>query len=188
MVLGIQWLAELGPTLWDFNNLRMKFIVDGRKFVLRGETTGPKKLVSTYQIQKDSRRISQASAVQIFSIQGDEKIKLKRSNRAIVQLVSKRRNIGRCLQDSTKVSTILALRTMLLLMGRECYKLNKGSLGSLNSLVFIPYQFMKQKILRIILYFILFLFLISFYLVQGIKDFYDQLLFYLASISIQQSI
>ena len=48
MVLGIQWLAELGPTLWDFNNLRMKFIVDGRKFVLRGATTGPKKLVSTY--------------------------------------------------------------------------------------------------------------------------------------------
>ena len=43
MVLGIQWLAELGPILWDFKNLRMKFIVDGRKFMLRGVTIGSTK-------------------------------------------------------------------------------------------------------------------------------------------------
>ena len=47
MVLGIQWLVELQPILWDFKILRMKFIVDGRKFVLRGETIGSKMLVST---------------------------------------------------------------------------------------------------------------------------------------------
>ena len=53
MVLGIQWLVELGPIVWDFKNLIMKFIVDGRKFMLRGAPIGPTKLVSTYQIQKD---------------------------------------------------------------------------------------------------------------------------------------
>ncbi|KAL6339187.1 hypothetical protein AAG906_024338 [Vitis piasezkii] len=41
MVLGIQWLVELGPILWDFKNLRMEFMVKGRKFVLRGATTSP---------------------------------------------------------------------------------------------------------------------------------------------------
>ena len=34
-----------------FKNLRMEFIVDGRKFVLRGATIGSKMLVSTNQIQ-----------------------------------------------------------------------------------------------------------------------------------------
>ena len=78
MVLGIQWPVELGPILWDFKNLRMKFIVDGRKFMLRGTTTSPKKLVSTDQIQKDSRCISQAFTIQIFSMQGDEKNKVEK--------------------------------------------------------------------------------------------------------------
>ena len=55
----------------------MEFIVDGRKFMLRGATTDPKKLVSTDRIQKDSRRISLASIVQIFSIQGDGKNKVE---------------------------------------------------------------------------------------------------------------
>ena len=50
MVLGIKWLAELGLILGDFKNLKMEFMVDGRKFVLRGTTIGSKKLVSTNQI------------------------------------------------------------------------------------------------------------------------------------------
>ena len=58
MILGIQWLAELGLILWDSKNLRMKFIVDGRKFALRGATIGPNKLVSIDRIQKDLRHIS----------------------------------------------------------------------------------------------------------------------------------
>ena len=47
VVLGIQWIVELGPILLDLKNLRMEFIVDGRKFILRGVTIGRKKLVST---------------------------------------------------------------------------------------------------------------------------------------------
>ena len=44
-------------------------------------------------------------------------MKLKRNDRIVVQLVSKRHNMERRLQDSTKASTILALRIRLLLMG-----------------------------------------------------------------------
>ena len=73
MVLGIQWLAKLGIILWDFNNLRIELIVDGRKFVLRNATTSLTKLVSIDQIQKDLGHLSQAFTVQILFIQGNEK-------------------------------------------------------------------------------------------------------------------
>ena len=50
MVLGIQWVAKLGIILWDFNNLRIELIVDGRKFVLRDAIASLTKLVSIDQI------------------------------------------------------------------------------------------------------------------------------------------
>ena len=77
MVLGIKWLAELGLILGDFKNLKMEFMVDGRKFVLRGTSIGSKKLVSTNQIQKDLKHMSQASTIQIFTIQGNEENKVE---------------------------------------------------------------------------------------------------------------
>ena len=58
MVLRIQWLAKLGSILWDFKNLRMKFIINGKKFMLEGATIGPTKLVR-----------SQAFTIRILSIQ-----------------------------------------------------------------------------------------------------------------------
>ena len=36
MVLGIQWLAGLGPILWDLKKLRMEFKKGNRRIVLRG--------------------------------------------------------------------------------------------------------------------------------------------------------
>ena len=77
MVLGIQWLAELGLILWDFKNLKMEFMVDGRKFVLTGTTIGSKKLVSTNQIQKDLKHMSQASTIQIFTTRENEENKVE---------------------------------------------------------------------------------------------------------------
>ena len=68
----------MGPILWYFKNLRMGFIVDGRKFVLRGAIIGLNKLALTYWIQKDSRRMSWVITIQIFSIQGDEENKVKK--------------------------------------------------------------------------------------------------------------
>ncbi|XP_056690204.1 uncharacterized protein [Spinacia oleracea] len=35
MVLGVQWLATLGPICWDFKALLMEFTIDGGQFVLK---------------------------------------------------------------------------------------------------------------------------------------------------------
>lgn len=40
MVLGIQWLATLGPILWDFEHQRMEFTLNDSKVVLRGSRKG----------------------------------------------------------------------------------------------------------------------------------------------------
>ena len=45
MVLGIQWLGQLGSILWEFKTLRMEFSWNGKKIVLCGATMGPLKLV-----------------------------------------------------------------------------------------------------------------------------------------------
>lgn len=36
MVLGVRWLATLGPIYWDFKELFMQFDVVGRPFHLKG--------------------------------------------------------------------------------------------------------------------------------------------------------
>ena len=68
----------MGLILGDFKNLKMEFIVDGRKFVLKGTTIGSKKLVSTNQVQIDLRHMSQAPTIQIFTIQGNEENKVEK--------------------------------------------------------------------------------------------------------------
>ena len=67
----------MGLILGDFKNLKMEFITDGRKFVLKGTTIGSKKLVSTNQIQKDLKHMSQASTIQIFTTRENEENKVE---------------------------------------------------------------------------------------------------------------
>jgi hypothetical protein len=38
-VLGINWLSSLGPIIWDFNNLTMKFWRNGRRIIWKPEHT-----------------------------------------------------------------------------------------------------------------------------------------------------
>ena len=47
MVLGIQWLATLGPIKWDFKNLSMYFTLKIRRNVLRGGKQWELKVVDT---------------------------------------------------------------------------------------------------------------------------------------------
>ncbi|KAL8144068.1 hypothetical protein V2J09_017100 [Rumex salicifolius] len=42
LVLGIQWLTTVGPVWWDFVNMRMEFMSNGHKHVLRGINPGCK--------------------------------------------------------------------------------------------------------------------------------------------------
>lgn len=52
MVLGVQWLITLGPILWDFSNLRMEFVLNGHKHLLRGVTKSPVQLVKHSSLNK----------------------------------------------------------------------------------------------------------------------------------------
>lgn len=52
MVLGVQWLSTLGPILWDFLNLRMKFTFRGLKHILRGLTPNVSKVISGSSLNK----------------------------------------------------------------------------------------------------------------------------------------
>lgn len=87
MVLGIQWLAELEPILWDFKNLKMEFTVDGRKFVLRGATSTHIKLVSADRFQKELRHKPYASTAHIFSIQLQTEVKEEEKSDELSELL-----------------------------------------------------------------------------------------------------
>lgn len=56
LVLGVEWLAELGLIVWDFKNLKMEFTTKGKRHVLRGSTAGPMKLVETNRVRHLLRR------------------------------------------------------------------------------------------------------------------------------------
>lgn len=45
MVLGVQWLATLGPISWDFKELKKEFIQSGEQFELKGVLPQKVKLV-----------------------------------------------------------------------------------------------------------------------------------------------
>ena len=36
VVLGVQWLKQLGPIVWDFSALTMQFTMEGQKVILQG--------------------------------------------------------------------------------------------------------------------------------------------------------
>ncbi|XP_048599755.1 uncharacterized protein LOC125579896 [Brassica napus] len=52
LVLGVQWLSNLGPILWDFLNLRMEFNFKGLKHVFRGATPNNPKVVTGNSLNK----------------------------------------------------------------------------------------------------------------------------------------
>ena len=53
MVLGIQWLETLREIKWDFKELKMEFMVQGRRHVLKGSTSQAElKTISSKQMQR----------------------------------------------------------------------------------------------------------------------------------------
>ncbi|KAH9733790.1 hypothetical protein KPL71_017135 [Citrus sinensis] len=95
MVLGIQWLVELGPVLWDFKELVMEFSVGDRNFVLKGDTPDPTKMVSPKHIQRELQHLSQASAAHIFSIhvEGEEAEEVNREPEDLEQVLHHYRKV-----------------------------------------------------------------------------------------------
>jgi len=65
MVLGIQWLASLGPILWDFKKLRMEFKKGGRRVVLRGTQKTNVEWMGGKRFQQTMHKSSQFFAIQV---------------------------------------------------------------------------------------------------------------------------
>lgn len=71
MVLGIQWLATLGPVKWDFKNLSMDFTLNNRRHVLRGGRQGESKLVDAEHMRKLLQKKPQGFVAHIYALQED---------------------------------------------------------------------------------------------------------------------
>lgn len=69
MVLGIQWLSTLGPVLWNFEELRMEFTIQGRRVVLRGTRKGTLQWLTGKQMQSTiSKHTYTNSSPQMFAL------------------------------------------------------------------------------------------------------------------------
>ncbi|KAJ8629431.1 hypothetical protein MRB53_022754 [Persea americana] len=69
MVLGIQWLATLGPVKWDFKNLSMDFTLNNRRHVLRGGKQGESKVVDAKHMKRLPQKKPQGFVAHIYVIQ-----------------------------------------------------------------------------------------------------------------------
>ena len=70
MVLGIQRLETLGEIKWDFKHLRMEFMVNGKKHVIKGGTASINlKIVIVKQLDKLLPHSSWCFLIQLYSLQ-----------------------------------------------------------------------------------------------------------------------
>jgi len=52
VVLGVQWLQSLGTIAFNFQELFMKFSVEGKEVELRGIARKPRKIISSNSMTK----------------------------------------------------------------------------------------------------------------------------------------
>ncbi|XP_074297855.1 uncharacterized protein LOC141628647 [Silene latifolia] len=69
MVLGVQWLSSLGPVVWDFDQLKIEFMYQGKRVVLRGITKGSLKWISGRQMVAELSKGGEYDKGQFFAIQ-----------------------------------------------------------------------------------------------------------------------
>ncbi|XP_060170844.1 uncharacterized protein LOC132601798 [Lycium barbarum] len=72
VVLGIQWLITLGDIKWNFRDLKMEFMIHGRKVSLRGSKPNPPKLVDNIQMHKLLSKPAQLNMMTIAFVQSQE--------------------------------------------------------------------------------------------------------------------
>ena len=68
IVLGTQWLRTLGPILWDFAKLQMKFKVAEAEVILQGESCPADQIVGELKFIKEARKGNKGMLFQIFSL------------------------------------------------------------------------------------------------------------------------
>jgi hypothetical protein len=68
VVLGIQWLQSLGTMAFNFQELFMKFSLEGKEIELRGITGKPGKVISSNGMTKLLKKGHQGIIAQLFSL------------------------------------------------------------------------------------------------------------------------
>ena len=67
MVLGVQWLETLGVIHWDFKQLTMDFLLDGKKFSLRGGRPTPQ--IAAASEREMNKLLTRSDGIQLGCIQ-----------------------------------------------------------------------------------------------------------------------
>ena len=71
-VLGVQWLQSLGTIAFNFQELFIKFSIEGKEFELRGIAGKPRKIISsngmTKLLKKEQRGVAKTSSWHIASL------------------------------------------------------------------------------------------------------------------------
>lgn len=68
VVLGTHWLRTLGPILWDFSNLWMKFKLQGLDYYWKGESIQSPSVLNPSKLRKTIR--GKGALLQLCSLQG----------------------------------------------------------------------------------------------------------------------
>jgi hypothetical protein len=68
VVLGIEWLQSLGTMAFNFQELFMKFSLEGKEIELRGITGKPGKVISSNDMTKLLKKGHQGVIVQLCSL------------------------------------------------------------------------------------------------------------------------
>lgn len=88
VVLGTQWLCTLGPIIWDFSKLQMRFTIEGKEVEFKGLSTPPNKVVDHFQIQAEAKKKKKGIIVQVYAVGENNTIKIPVSNE-VQQLLDK---------------------------------------------------------------------------------------------------
>ncbi|PIN21602.1 hypothetical protein CDL12_05681 [Handroanthus impetiginosus] len=75
LVLGVQWLVTLGDTLFNYEQLRMEFFVDGKRIVLRGQKVKKPKFINGRKMGKVLSKMGQISLISLGFFQKEGNLK-----------------------------------------------------------------------------------------------------------------
>jgi hypothetical protein len=69
IVLGEEWIRNLGPILMDFKELTMQFDQEGQQYKFQGITVGSSKIISSHRMEKMLKKCHYGIISQLHSIQ-----------------------------------------------------------------------------------------------------------------------
>lgn len=67
VVLGAYWLRTLGPIIWDFSNLWMRFTLNGKDYQLKGMAVGSPSILNPSELKKNLERERDDALVMLHS-------------------------------------------------------------------------------------------------------------------------